>query len=839
MRFGEGVGLISVSGPALGIGLLILALPASLAAGPLLPPAQVGNILKMTNANVRLEYDLGTGRANFYWQNALKISGFYAGVGLYSGNLLTNYLTGTVYTGRTWTVTNSTVTITSTGSGLPVMKQVFTLDQDNSFLARMEVASGGGLESRWMGPLVMDQAGGVDIGSYNDNRALIVPFDNDSFTFSYDAMPINNSSMSYEASAFYDNTTRNGLVVGSVTHDTWKTGVYFQGANNRLNVLNVFGGVTSSDTRDVSEHGLVKGSTISSPTVFVGFGLDWRTAMEAFGDANAALTPRLVWNGGVPFGWNSWYAYTTGVSYSNAIAASSFIKSTLQTNHFNNDGVVYVNLDSFWSNLSDSELQQFASYCHGNGQKAGIYWAPFVYWGTAAQGSNSFMTGSGTYKWSNAYLRTDGGDVQTLDNGIALDPTHPGFKQMAAYYLNYFKTRGFDFLKLDFLSHGALEGVHFDPSVTTGIRAYNQGMQYLLAQNNGRMFLSEAISPIFPHQYAHARRIYCDAATSIGDTAATMQAVSYGWWINGRLYQYSDPDMMKFSGGTANENQSRLINAAVAGTLFLNSDDLASAGGQNLARTCLTNANINEVARAGASFRPVEGNTGTNAAEVFVRSDGNTWYVAVFNYSALPASRSLNLARLGISGTFTAMDLWSGALSGVSGTTWTVNLGARQAKLFRLGAGPTTATGPTNQPLVVGSSTTLSTTASGTPPFSYVWRKNGAVLAGQNANSISLNPVGLSDAGTYSVQVTGGAGSITNSALLTLLSPTRLTVAISGGNLNLSWPVGYTGWRLQAQTGSLGANWSDVPGSTTTNTWSGPINPAAPATFYRLVYPSP
>jgi hypothetical protein len=57
---------------------------------------------------------------------------------------------------------------------------------------------------------------------------LIVPFDNDSFTFSYDAMPINNTSLSYEASAFYDNTTRNGLVVGSVTHDTRKTACIFR-----------------------------------------------------------------------------------------------------------------------------------------------------------------------------------------------------------------------------------------------------------------------------------------------------------------------------------------------------------------------------------------------------------------------------------------------------------------------------------------------------------------------------------------------------------------------------------------------------------------------------------
>src|SRR5262249_9457808 len=160
-----------------------------------------------------------------------------------------------------------------------------------------------------------------------------------------------------EVSAFYDNTTRNGLVVGSVTHDTWKTGVYFQGANNRLNVLNVFGGVTSSDTRDVLEHGLVKGSTILSPIAFVGLGPDWRTVMESFGDANTAQAPRLAWSGHVPFGWNSWYPYGVGVTYSNATAAATFIKNALQTNHFNNQGVVYVNLDSFWSNLSDSQLQ--------------------------------------------------------------------------------------------------------------------------------------------------------------------------------------------------------------------------------------------------------------------------------------------------------------------------------------------------------------------------------------------------------------------------------------------------------------------------------------------------
>jgi alpha-galactosidase len=816
------------SGLLLGLGVALTG-----AAGPLLPPVQVGNVLEMTNANVRLEYNLSTGRANFYWQNALKISGFYAGVGLDS------YITGTIYSNRTWSVTGNEVDIALTGSGLPTMKQVFILDQDNSFLARVDVI-GSGLQSRWMGPVVMDIAGGVDIGSYNDVRALIVPFDNDSFTFSYDAMPINNTAMSYEASAFYDNTTRNGLVVGSVTHDTWKTGVYFQGASNKLSVMNVFGGETSSNTRDVLPHGLVTGNTISSPTVFVGFGADWRTVIEAYADANAAMVPKLPWSAGVPFGWNSWYAYTTSVSYSNATAVSDFIKTNLQTNNFNNNGVVYINLDSFWSNLSDAQLQQFADHCHANGQKAGIYWTPFVYWGTAAQGSNSLMTGSATYKWSDAYLRTPDGGVETNDGGIAIDPTHPGFKQLTEYYMNYFEGHGFDYLKLDFLTHGALEGVHYDTNVTTGIQAYNQGMQYLVQQNNGRMFLNESIAPIFPYQYSHSRRIYCDTSTSITDTANTMQAVSYGWWINGRLYQYSDPDMMKFSGGTANENQSRLINCAIAGTVFLNSDDLTSASGQNLAMMCLTNAGINEVARAGVSFRPVEGNTGTNAADVFVRQDGSNWYVAVFNYNTFGVTTNLNLARLGISGTYTAVDLWSGTSATVSGTTWNVNLGARQAKLFRLGSGVTSAAGPSNQTAWAGASATFSTSASGTPPFTYAWSGNGMVIGGPDANTITINPVNANNAGLYQVTVTGANGSVTNTALLTLLNPTNLSAQFSDGGLTLSWPVAYTGWRLQTQicdsgTGP-GTNWSDVAGSDGMNVWTIQVNPAAPGAFFRLIH---
>ncbi len=483
-------------------------------------------------------------------------------------------------------------------------------------------------------------------------------------------------------------------------------------------------------------------------------------------------------------------------------------------------------------------MQQFANFCHSNGQQAGIYWTPFVYWGTAAQGSNSVITG-GSYLWSAAYLRTTNGSPQSIDNGIALDPTHPATRQLIAYYIHYFISRGYDYLKLDFLSHGALEGVHYDPNVTTGIQAYNQGMQYLLGQNNGRMFLSESIAPIFPYQYAHSRRIACDTSTYISETAFELESVSCGWWISGRLYQFSDPDVMKFGGASGNENQSRLISCAISGTVFLNGDDLASSTGQNLARTCLTNAAINEVARAGRGFRPVENNTGTNATDVFVRQDGSTWYVAVFNYTASSVNKTLNLPRLGISGSYTAVDLWSRASSTVSGATWTTSLGAKQAKLFRLGSGVTSAVGPTERVAWVGDSVTFTTVASGTPPFSYVWRKDGAVV-GQNANNVTISRVSVSDAGLYAVEVTGANGKVTNTAPLTVFQ-SLLGWVRQAGALNLYWPADHIGWRLQSQTNAAGSgwatNWSDMPGATETNYFVTPLDSEPPAVFFRLARP--
>ncbi|MGH7971361.1 MAG: hypothetical protein ACREIC_21800, partial [Limisphaerales bacterium] len=293
------------------------------------------------------------------------------------------------------------------------------------------------------------------------------------------------------------------------------------------------------------------------------------------------------------------------------------------------------------------------------------------------------------FHYSDVLLRTPSGNYETNDGALAMDLTHPGTQERITYYADRLLNAGFDYIKIDFLSHGALEGVHYNSAVTTGIQAYNQGMRYLLTRLNGHMFISESIAPLFPYQYAHARRIACDAQSSrISDTAYTMSSVTYGWWLGGRLYAYNDPDVMVFGNGASlNENESRVICGAITG-LFLDGDSLSNSASIGAAQLSLTNAALDALARGGHSFSPTEGNTGANPADVFEWQDGSSWYLAVFNYNAYATNKVLSLTRAGITGNVSPLDLWSGAVLPLTNSLFPVSLNADQAKIFRLRSQP-------------------------------------------------------------------------------------------------------------------------------------------------------
>ena len=100
-------------------------------------------------------------------------------------------------------------------------------------------------------------------------------------------------------------------------------------------------------------------------------------------------------------------------------------------------------------------------------------------------------------------------------------------------------------------------------------------------------------------------------------------------------------------------------------------------------------------------------------------------------------------------------------------------------------------------------------------------------------------PLGVYNS-TTSPSFISGPGSL-RVAVAVPTTPTNITTTVSGGNLILSWPASYIGWRLQVQTNSLttglGANWVDVPNSSSVNAVTNAINAANGSVFYRMVYP--
>ncbi|MBI5801449.1 MAG: S8 family serine peptidase [Verrucomicrobia bacterium] len=93
------------------------------------------------------------------------------------------------------------------------------------------------------------------------------------------------------------------------------------------------------------------------------------------------------------------------------------------------------------------------------------------------------------------------------------------------------------------------------------------------------------------------------------------------------------------------------------------------------------------------------------------------------------------------------------------------------AALF-VNAAPVVLAHPTNQSVIIGSNVTFSVVASGSAPFTYVWRRNGAPIIGATNQTYSITGVQISSAGIYDVLVANALASVFSSnAVLSVLPP--------------------------------------------------------------------
>lgn len=596
----------------------------------------------------------------------------------------------------TATAAHDTLTLSFTMADGTVLAQSFCSDADGFLQVALAVSRRQEtLRSNRLEPFYTTQV--ADVLPYNNqNRMLRVPWDNDAWV-RFEQYAFSREMDAYNVTALFNGNSRQGLILGAIDHDTWKNIVHVKASNrNHIDELSLRSGFTSALTRDKRSHGDVVGDTLRSARFVITLTDDWRTGLESFTACCRRVAPQRSWDGGVPVGWNSWGVMQEKISYEGVIDVGDFLGGEIRQAGFGGrDGRLVMSLDSWWNDyLSEAQVRQFVAYCKQNNMTPGLYYTPFADFATW----DHALTGS-AYTSKDIWLRVDG-EPLTLDGAYALDPTHPGTQAQMRQRILQFRRWGIEYLKCDFMSHGALEADSwYDTSVTTGLQAYNQGMALLQRMAGHDIYIDLSISPLFPYQYAHGRRICCDTYSRISETQYAMNALTMGWWLDG-LYFANDPDHLVLhqrnanAAETAGENRARITSGVITGMMLCgdNFSDNVEYGypeaSREAARTFLTNPDINAIPQRCRSFRPVSGVTtaADGAGNLFYYRTDEETYVAVINYGNSSLSGRLPLSSIDTDDgeADTARELWTGTEAAITDGVLDYRVPSRDARLYRI-----------------------------------------------------------------------------------------------------------------------------------------------------------
>jgi hypothetical protein len=175
--------------------------------------------------------------------------------------------------------------------------------------------------------------------------------------------------------------------------------------------------------------------------------------------------------------------------------------------------------------------------------------------------------------------------------------------------------------------------------------------------------------------------------------------------------------------------------------------------------------------------------------------------------------------------------------------------GSEIAEIYAAGAAgkcqspPAILAQPTGGIFYLGSSITLTSAVSGTPPLGCQWLKDGALVPGATATSLTLTNLQTTNAGSYVLVVTNLIGSVASAAAIVQLKVADVSVAASGlpsstFGLGIAGVVGRT-YGIQCSTDLGSGQWQGLTNLTLNSPsqiWNDPQPMILPQRFYRVVF---
>jgi alpha-galactosidase len=428
-----------------------------------------------------------------------------------------------------------------------------------------------------------------------------------------------------------------GVVAGFVTTGEQMSQVWLDREGGRLTAASYADGITVPPGGRLSSEWLLLEPT-ASPL----------ESMERYGDALGSIMGALPAEK-IATGWCSWYCYWQGVTEGDILANLEELSRRRRELPLE-----YVQIDDGWQAEIGDWLTANEKFPHGlnwlveriheRGFMAGLWLAPFL------MGDKSRLWKEHP-DWAIQYR--PGKPFVAMQNWgqdcYALDLTRAEvIEWLGRVFSTVCEEWGFDYVKIDFIYAGAVDGIRHEPNVTRA-QAYRRGLTAIREAVGDRFILAcgnpigpsvglvdgARISPDVAPYWQPAARGPDDEGRRMSEPSAlnAIRNTLNRWWMHGRLWQ-SDPDclLVRDSETTLSADEVRTLATVIAmsGGMVLNSDHLTHLSGERCGWLAML------LPPYGRAARPVDLFEGETPGTLGLDCETYT-VIAVFNWQDEPA----------------------------------------------------------------------------------------------------------------------------------------------------------------------------------------------------------